>query len=110
MTVRESSKGRLAALTGYEAFGHEGRLLGSFGVLPEKSVDRTTWMFEQPCLGRLAGTERSVATARARRLLTLMDTVGEIAGALVKCHFDFARDDSRCSASTSPGYSTTGTA
>lgn len=92
MTVRESSKGRLAALTGYEAYGHEGRLLGSFGVLPKKSVDRTTWEFEQPGLGRLTGTERSVVTARARRLLTLFDTVGEIAGALVKYHFDFARD------------------
>ncbi|MFF2898898.1 hypothetical protein [Streptomyces sp. NPDC057966] len=92
VTVRESSKGRLAALTGYEAFDHEGRLLGSFGVLPKKSVDRTTWEFEQPGLGRLTGTERSVATARARRLLTLFDTVGEIAGALVKYHFDFARD------------------
>ncbi|MEU6990960.1 hypothetical protein ABZ953_09940 [Streptomyces sp. NPDC046465] len=92
VTVRESSKGWLAALTGYEAFDHEGRLLGSFGVLPKKSVDRTTWEFEQPGLGRLTGTERSVATARARRLLTLLDAVGEIAGALVKYHFDFVRE------------------
>jgi hypothetical protein len=92
VTVRESSKGWLAALTGYEAFDHEGRLLGAFGVLPRKSVDRTTWEFEQPGLGRLIGTERSVTTARARRLLTLFDTVGEIAGALVKYHFDFTRD------------------
>lgn len=67
-------------------------MLGSFGVLPKKSVDRTTWEFEQPGLGRLTGTERSVVTARARRLLTLFDTVEEIAGALVKYHFDFARD------------------
>ncbi|NGO68920.1 hypothetical protein [Streptomyces boncukensis] len=92
VTVRESSKGWLAALTGYEVFDHEGQLLGSFGVLPKKSVDRTTWEFEQPGLGRLTGTERSVRTARARRLLTLFDTVGEIAGALVKYHFDFTRD------------------
>ncbi|MFI6346477.1 hypothetical protein [Streptomyces sp. NPDC050560] len=92
VTVRESSAGWLAALTGYEAFGHGDRLLGSFGVLPKKSVSRTTWEFEQPGLGRLTGTERSVATARARRLLTLLDTVGEVAGALVKYHFDFERD------------------
>ncbi|RAJ56595.1 hypothetical protein K378_05596 [Streptomyces sp. Amel2xB2] len=92
VTVRESSKGRLAALTGYEVFDPEGLLLGSFGLLPRKSVDRTTWEFEQPGLGRLTGTERSVATARARRLLTLFDTVGEIAGAVVKYHFDFTRD------------------
>ncbi|MET9143977.1 MULTISPECIES: hypothetical protein [unclassified Streptomyces] len=91
VTVRESSRGRLAALTGYEAFDHEGRLLGSFGVLPMKSVGRTAWEFEQPGLGRLTGTERSVATARARRLLALFDTAGEIAGALVRYHFDFAR-------------------
>lgn len=92
VTVRESSKGWLAALTGYEAFDSEGRLLGSFGLLPRSSVDRTTWEFEQPGLGRLTGTERSVATARARRLLTLFDTVGEIAGAVVKYHFDFTRE------------------
>ncbi|MFK0289806.1 hypothetical protein ACIQU6_04835 [Streptomyces sp. NPDC090442] len=92
VTVRESSNGWLAALTGYEAFDHEGRLLGSFGVLPKKSVGRTTWEFEQRGLGTFTGTERSVATARARRLLTLFDTVGEIAGALVKYHFDFVRD------------------
>lgn len=92
VTIRESSKGWLAALTGYEAFDREGRLLGSFGVLPKKSVDRTTWEFEQPGLGRLTGRERSVGTARARRLLTLFDTVGEIAGALVKYHFDFEQD------------------
>ncbi|MFJ2956495.1 hypothetical protein [Streptomyces sp. NPDC087270] len=92
VAVRESSKGWLAALTGYEAFDPEDRLLGSFGVLPRKSVDRTTWEFEQPGLGRLTGTERSATTARARRLLTLLDTAGEIAGALVKYHFDFTRD------------------
>ncbi len=92
VAVRESSKGWLAALTGYEAFDGEGRPLGSFGVLPKKSFDRTTWEFEQPGLGRLTGSERSTATARARRLLTLFDTVGEIVGALVKYHFDFARD------------------
>ncbi|WP_301124670.1 hypothetical protein [Streptomyces cacaoi] len=91
-TVRESSRGWLAALTGYEVFDDEGRLLGSFGLLPKKSVGRTTWEFEQPGLGRLTGAERSVRTARARRLLTLFDTAGEIAGALVKYHFDFVRD------------------
>ncbi|UWE07452.1 hypothetical protein [Actinacidiphila bryophytorum] len=92
VSVRESSKGWLAALTGYEAFDGDGRLLGAFGVLPKKSVQRTTWEFEQPGLGRLTGTERSVSTARARRLLTLLDTAGEIAGALVKYHFDFTLD------------------
>ncbi|MFE6688559.1 hypothetical protein ACFVFQ_19070 [Streptomyces sp. NPDC057743] len=92
VTVRESSKGWLAALTGYEAFDHEGQLLGSFGVLPKKSIDRTTWEFEQPGLGRCTGTERSITIARARRLLTLFDTAGEIAGALVKYHFDFVQD------------------
>jgi hypothetical protein len=92
VSVRESSKGWLAALTGYEAFDGDGRLLGAFGVLPKKSVQRTTWEFEQPGLGRLTGTERSVSTARVRRLLTLLDTAGEIAGALVKYHFDFTLD------------------
>jgi hypothetical protein len=92
VTVRESSKGWLASLTGYEAFGPEERLLGSFGVLVKKSVDRTTWEFEQPGLGRFTGTERSVRTARGRRLLGLGGAVGEIAGALVKYHFDFERD------------------
>ncbi|WP_329459947.1 hypothetical protein [Streptomyces sp. NBC_01497] len=92
VSIRESSKGWLAALTGYEAFDREGHVLGSFGVLPKKSLDRTTWEFEQPGFGRLTGTERSIATARGRRLLMLFDTVGEIAGALVKYHFDFTRD------------------
>ena len=66
--------------------------VGSFGVLPKKSCDRTTWECEQPGLGRLTGTERSVATARARRLLTPFDTVGEMAGALARSHFGFARE------------------
>ncbi|GAA2324572.1 hypothetical protein OKJ48_01140 [Streptomyces kunmingensis] len=79
-------------------------------MLPKKSVNRTTWEFEQPGLGRLTGTERSVATARARRLLTLLDTLGEIAGALVKYHFDFERDGEPVFSIDSPRCSTTGTA
>lgn len=92
VTVRESSQGWLAALTGYEAFDHEERLLGSFGVLVKKSLERTTWQFEQPGLGRLIGTERSPGKARARRLLALGGAVGEIAGALVNYDFDFGQD------------------
>jgi hypothetical protein len=91
--VRESSRGWLDAITGYEAFDREERLLGSFGVLLKKSLERTTWQFEQPGLGRFLGIERSAATARTRRLLTLGGTAGEVAGALVKYHFDFERDD-----------------
>ncbi|WP_329122149.1 hypothetical protein [Streptomyces sp. NBC_01465] len=90
--MHESSEGWLASMTGYEAFDHEGQLLGSFGVLMKKSLDRTTWQFDQPGLGRFIGTERSVKTARGRRLLGLAGVVGEIAGALVKYHFDFERD------------------
>jgi hypothetical protein len=90
--VRESAAGWLAALTGYEAFDHEDRLLGSFGLLLKQSLDRTTWMFDQPGLGRFTGTERSIRSARARRLLGLLDAAGEIAGALVKQHYDFERD------------------
>jgi hypothetical protein len=92
VSVRESSQGWLAAFTGYEAFDGEGRLLGSFGVLPLKSVDRTTWQFDQPDLGRFTGTERSARVAGARRLLGLGGAAGEIAAALVKYHFDFERD------------------
>jgi len=92
VSVRESSQGWLAAITGYEAFDREERLLGSFGVLMKKSIERTTWQFEQPGIGRFTGTERSVRTARARRLLAFGGAVGEIAGALVKYHFDFERD------------------
>lgn len=92
VSVRESSKGWLAAVTGYEAFDREERLLGSFGVLMKKSMERTTWQLDQPGLGRFVGTERSVATARARRLLALGGAVGEIVGAFVKYHFDFERD------------------
>ncbi|GAA1374391.1 hypothetical protein GCM10009612_69740 [Streptomyces beijiangensis] len=36
------SKGWLAAMTGYEAFDREKRLLDSFGVQMKKSLDRTT--------------------------------------------------------------------
>jgi hypothetical protein len=92
VSVRESSRGWLAAMTGYEAFDRAERLLGSFGVLVKKSIERTTWQFEQPGIGRLIGTERSVRTARARRLIALGGTVGEIAGALMKYDFDFERD------------------
>jgi hypothetical protein len=90
--VRESTAGWLAALTGYEAVDHEGRLLGSFGLLLTASIDRTTWAFEQPGLGRCVGSERSTRSALGRRLLGLFDTAGAIAGALVKQHYDFARD------------------
>ncbi|MFJ9406707.1 hypothetical protein [Streptomyces sp. NPDC101393] len=93
VSVRESSKGWLAARTGYEAFDREERPVGSFGVLTKKPLERTTtWQFDQPGLGRFIGTERSVKTARARRLLGFGGAVGEIAGALVKYHFDFERD------------------
>src|SRR6201999_962353 len=90
--IRESSQGWLAALTGYEAFDREERLLGSVGVLGKKSIGRTTWQVEQPGLGRFTGTERSARTARARRLVALGGTVGEILGALMRYHFDFERD------------------
>lgn len=92
VSIRESSQGWLAAFTGYEAFDREERLLGSFGVLLKKSIERTTWQLEQPGLGRFIGTERSASTARARRLVTLGGALGEIAGALMKYHFDFERD------------------
>jgi hypothetical protein len=62
VTVRESSQGWLAALTGYEASGADARLLGSFGVLVRKSVQRTTWQFDQPGLGRFPA--RSAASRR----------------------------------------------
>ena len=90
--IRESSKSWLAALTGYEAFDREGCLLGSFGVVVTKSVDRSTWELDQPGLGQLVGTERNPTAARVRRLLALGGAVGEIAGALVRIHFDFGRD------------------
>jgi hypothetical protein len=92
VTVRESSRGWLTALTGYEAFDADERLLGSFGVLFRKSAQRTTWQFDQPGLGRCTGTERSVTAARVRRLLPLGGAPGEIVGALVKYHFDFEHD------------------
>jgi len=92
VTVRESSKGWLAALTGFEAFDRDERLIGSFGVRVRESLTRTTWQLDQPGLGRFVGTERSARTARGRRLLALGGSVGEIAGALVKYHFDFERD------------------
>lgn len=91
-TVRESSRGWLAAITGYEVFAADERLLGSFGVLARKSIERSTWQFEQPGIERLVGAERSIATARVRRLLTVGGALGVIAGALVRYHFDFKRD------------------
>lgn len=92
-TVRESSAGLVAALTGYEVFDAAEQRLGSFGVLPKKSVERATWEFEQPGLGRFTGTERSVRTARMRRLVGLGGgAAGQIANALMKYHFDFAQD------------------
>ena len=90
--IRESSKSWLAALTGYEAFDREGSLLGSFGVVVTTSIDRSTWEFDQPGLGRLVGIERDPRAARVRRLLALGGAIGEIAGALVRVHFDFGRD------------------
>lgn len=91
--VREDSTGFLASLTGYEVIDTAGQRLGAFGVLPKKSVDRTTWEFEQPSVGRLTGTERSVATARTRRLIGLFgDAAGEIVNSVIKYHFDFTSD------------------
>ncbi|WP_052589628.1 hypothetical protein [Luteipulveratus mongoliensis] len=93
-TVRESGEGFLASLTGYEVFDAQDQRLGSFGVLVKKSVERTTWEVEQPGIGRFTGTERSLKTARLRRLVSLAGgTAGEIANAVTKYHFDFARDD-----------------
>ncbi|RKS77485.1 hypothetical protein CLV35_1171 [Motilibacter peucedani] len=92
VSLRESSKGWLAALTGFEAFDGDERLLGSFGVLVRRSLQRTTWQCDQPGLGRFIGTERSVGAARVRRLLGFGGAGGQIAGALVKYHFDFERD------------------
>jgi hypothetical protein len=91
-TVRESSAGWLAALAGYEAFDPAGQLLGSFGVRWAQSAQRTTWRCDQPGLGPLTGTERNVAAARLRRLLSLGGEAGQVAGALVRYHFDFTRD------------------
>jgi hypothetical protein len=91
--VRESSVGFVAALTGYDVVDAAGKRRGSFGVLVKKSMDRTTWEFEQPSLGRVTGSERSLKTARLRRLISLGGgTAGEIAGAVMKYHFDFLRD------------------
>ncbi len=92
VTVRESSQGWLAALTGYEAYDRDDRLLGSFGVVVKKSINRTTWQLEQPGLGRFTGTERSTATARVRRLVAVAGALGEIVSALMKYHFDFECD------------------
>jgi hypothetical protein len=95
-TVRESSAGFLASLTGYEVFDAREQPLGSFGVLVKKSINRTTWELEQPGLGRVTGTERSVRTARVRRLINLGGgTAGEIMNALTKYHFDFERNGAR---------------
>ncbi|SDS22824.1 hypothetical protein [Microlunatus soli] len=88
--VRESSAGFVASLTGYEVIDNAGECLGTFGVLPRKSVERTTWQFDQPTVGRLTGTERSLATARVRRLIGLFgDAPGQVINAVIKYHFDF---------------------
>jgi uncharacterized protein YxjI len=92
VTVRESSAGWLAALTGYEVVDPDGRVLGGFGLRLRESWQRSTWQLDQPGLGRLVGTERSLTTARVRRLLGLAGEVGEIAAALVRHHYDFTRD------------------
>ncbi len=92
VSVRESSEGLRASMTGFEAFDRDERLLGSFGVLMKKSIERTTWQFDQPGLGLFIGTERSVRAAWVRRLLGFGGPFGEIAGALMKYHFDFERD------------------
>jgi hypothetical protein len=92
VSVRESAAGWLAALTGYEAFDRDEVLLGSFGGLMLKSLQRSTWQFDQPGLGRFLGRERSVRTARGRRLLAFGGPIGEIAAALVTYHFDFGAD------------------
>ena len=91
--VRESSAGFLAALTGYEVFDAAQARLGSFGVLARQSLERTTWEFEQSGLGRFTGSERSLRTARMRRLVGFgAGTAGELINAVTKYHFDFARD------------------
>lgn len=92
VSVRESSQGWLSALTGYEAFAGDGRLLGSFGVLVKRSLDRTTWELEQPGVGRFVGSERSRRIAWGRRLLGLGGVAGEVIGALVKVDYDFSGD------------------
>ena len=92
-TVRESSEGFLAGLTSYEVFDADEQPIGTFGVLVAKSVQRTTWEFEQPNLGRITGTERSLGFARLRRLVSFAGgTAGEIVNAVAKYHFDFERD------------------
>lgn len=94
--VRESSAGFRAALTGYEVFDAGGAALGSFRVLVKESIERTTWEFDQPGLGRLVGSERSLKTARWRRIIGFGGgTAGEIINALTKYHFDFTRDGER---------------
>lgn len=91
--VKESSTGFLASLTGYEVFDASRNRLGAFGVLVKKSMERTTWEFEQPDLGRFTGTERSLKTARLRRMISFGGgTAGEIINAVTKYHFDFLRD------------------
>jgi hypothetical protein len=89
LSVRESSQGWLAALTGFEVFDGAGHPLGSFGMVVRQSLDRTTWQLDQPGIGRFVGTERSRRTAWGRRLLGLGGVAGEIIGALVRVHYDF---------------------
>ncbi|ALG85500.1 hypothetical protein [Gordonia phthalatica] len=92
--VKESSAGFLASLTGYEVFTPGGGGLGTFGVVTSRSMQRTTWQFDQPGLGQLTGTERSLATARSRRVIALLgDVAGEVVNSVMKYHFDFADID-----------------
>lgn len=91
--VLENSAGFLASLVGYEVFDAAGEKLGSFGVLVKKSIERTSWDFEQPGVGRLVGLERSLKTARVRRIVGFAGgTAGELVNAVTKYHFDFRRD------------------
>lgn len=92
--IRESSAGFRASLTGYEALDDAGECIGTFAVLPMKSVQRSTWEFEQPPLPRMTGTERSLSTARVRRLIGVLgDAAGKIVNALIRYHFDFVGED-----------------
>ena len=77
-------------------FDVQEKRLGSFGVLVKKSMERTSWEFEQPDLGQFTGSERSIKTARLRRLVSLGGgTSGEFVNALTKYHFDFVQDGER---------------
>lgn len=92
-TVQESKDGLVAALVGYDVVDEAGVRMGSFRSVPSKSIDRTTWDFEQTGLGRLRGRERSGRTAAGRRAVGLVSGfAGQFVNALAKYHFDFERD------------------